>query len=262
MSTVKSFSLIIPAFNEEQRLPRTLSNVGEWATKINFPIEILVMDDGSTDKTTEIVNNFSLKEDRIHLVRSKRNLGKMMQVLKGFKLAKKEIIGVMDADLAAKADEFFRLFPALSKYDIVIGSRYLRGNLSPISGKPLFARILSRGYTALFRLLFSLPVYDPQIGFKIYKRKILKNLLPIISRTDGITDTEIIVKAYGMGLKIAEIPINYHHVSAHSKIDRTGTVIPVILALISIWIETYKLYKKHKLKRLPSKGELYLKIIH
>lgn len=257
MSTVKSFSLIIPAYNEEQRLPRTLSRVCEWVSEINFPIEILVMDDGSTDKTAEIVRDFSLKESRIRLIQSKRNLGKMVQILKGFKLAKYEIVGVMDADGAADVNEFSRLFPRLVNSDIIIGSRYLRGNLPSIAGKPLFARLLSKGYTNLFRLFFKVPVYDPQIGFKIYKRKILKNLLPIISRTDGMTDTEIIIKAYGMGLKIAEVPIMYHHISAHSKVNRARSVIPVIIALASIWFDSNKLYKQHKLKRLPSRGKIF-----
>jgi len=262
MHKIKSFSLIIPAYNEEQRLPKTLKRVIEWSKKINFNLEILIMDDGSTDKTVTIVKNFIKGEPGIKLIQSKKNLGKMAQVLKGFQIARKDIVGVMDADLAADPDEFFKLFKKLAKADIVMGSRYLRDNLQPITGKSLFARTLSKGFTFIFRFFFKIPLFDPQIGFKVYKRNIFKNLLPLIKRTDGLADTEIIVKAFGLGLRITEVPINYHHVSAHSKINRVTAVPSVILALVDIWHHTYGLFLERKLTYQPSKGELLLKFLY
>lgn len=251
MDKFSSFSLIIPAYNEEKRLPKTLEAVCQWAKNVDFDLEILIMDDGSTDKTAQIVKSCSLKEKRMNLVKSKANLGKMLQVLRGFKLAKNETVGVMDADGAADPQEFSRLFPELKEADIVMGSRYLRDNLPPISGKPLFAKLVSRGSITLFRLLFKVPLYDAQIGFKIYKRSILKNIIPLVSRKDGFIDTEIIVKAFGLGYKLEEIPIKYRHASAHSKINRLMAIVPSISALISLWYDSYNLFQQKKLKYNP-----------
>jgi dolichyl-phosphate beta-glucosyltransferase len=261
MHTIKSFSLIIPAYNEEERLPKTLERVLEWSKKVSFDLEILVIDDGSIDKTVEIVKKIAKKEPHLQLIPSK-HLGKMPQVFKGFQFAKKDIVGVMDADLAADPEEFLKLFQKLPKADIVMGSRYLRGNLPPITGKPFLARTLSKGFTLIFRFFFKIPLYDPQIGFKIYKRNIFKNLLPLVKRTDGFADTEIIIKAFGLGLKIAEVPINYHHVSANSKINRISSIFPVLLALLDCWYNSFLLFKQKKIKYQPSRDEFLLKILY
>lgn len=261
MDQISSFSLIIPAYNEEKRLPKTLEAVCKWAKNANFDLEILVMDDGSTDKTAQVVKFYVKKERRISLIRSKANLGKMPQVLKGFKLAKKEIIGVMDADGAADPEEFFRLFSKLPNANFVLGSRYLRNGLPPITGKSLIARLISKGSVTLFRLLFKVPVYDAQIGFKIYKRAVLKNIIHFVKRSDGFTDTEIVVKAFGLGYKIEEVPIIYHHASAHSKINRLAAIIPSVIALVSIWLDAYDLFRSGKLSHLPSRGEIILRLI-
>ena len=260
-------SIIIPAYNEEERLPLTLDAILEWSNNTSlFNVEFIIVNDGSSDRTSEIVCRYIKKDARIRLI-EETHVGFMNAIISGFKQARYPYVSNMDADCAVHPREFENLFRYLDNNTIVMGSRILRGNLPPIKGKSIYRRILSWGLALIFYLFFKCKVYDPQIGFKMYHRDSILHILSKLSMEhDGIKSAEIIVKAYGLGLSIKEIPVIYQHDENSRCVPKGIKSIKVVwgalCALFRLWVHSYQEYQKGNLIRLPIRGvaliELFL----
>jgi len=244
MNNKISFSIIIPVYNEEQRLSRCL----EW------DFEIIVAEDGSTDNSVKIVKDFKSRDDRVKLLSFQNRLGKGGAIKNGILNANKEYVGFMDADLAADPSEFQRLLAFIKDYDVVIGSRSLRGNLPPIK-RPLYRSFFSHFYSKFFRTLFRSPIYDPQCGFKVFKRDATVILFPEIHTIGFAFDSEVIVKAFSLGLKVKEVPIIWNHDTA-SKISVFHQMKAMGEDLLSIWFEAHMLWLQNKPTYPTKKGSL------
>ena len=158
----QSISLIIPAFNEEERISKTLQTILDWSKNSNImDFELLVIDDGSEDQTCLCVQRFTQIDSRVRLIELS-HVGRMNAVFGGLEQAMFPCVGVLDADCSVHPKEFEKLAPYLDNNVIVQGSRILRGDLPPIKGKPLYRRLLSLALSLLFRLLFRVGVRDPQ----------------------------------------------------------------------------------------------------
>lgn len=209
-----SISIIIPAYNEEDRLPSTLDRLLNWMSQSSAPVEeVIVVDDGSQDRTRAIVQEYAKIDGRIRLVEGS-HVGQMNAILTGFKAANSSYLMNLDADCPIDPAEIDRLLPHLHENHMVMGSRMLKGKNGEgsVVGKSLFRSTLSHGYSLFFRLLFSPKIYDPQVGFKIYRSSAIKSIIGDLKLPhDGLKSSEIVLRVYGGGYQIKEIPITYIH---------------------------------------------------
>lgn len=207
---MKKLSIIIPAYNEEKRIKKTLISYLKIFPKANF----IVIADGCKDNTVKIVKRIK-KRKNITLFAPKERLGKGGALIFGFKHVKSNTVGFIDADGSVPPKEFRKLVQNVRKVDGVIASRHLKG--SKISGIPAMRKILSVTFSLLVKLVFNLPFKDTQCGAKLFKKKMIKSLIPLVRSKGYIFDIELLYRAIKQGYKIKEIPIEWRY-SAGSKI--------------------------------------------
>lgn len=203
-------SIVIPAFNEEQRLPRTLARVQDYLSRQSRSAEILVVDDGSTDGTAAVVESWRKRLPALRLVRNGRNRGKGYSVRHGMLEACGRVALFTDADLSAPIEEAEKLLAALESADIAFGSRALDRNLIQVHESRFreFAGVLFNG---IVRLLTGLRFKDTQCGFKAFAREKTRILFEQQRTTGFGFDPEILFLARRHGMKAVEVPVSWAH---------------------------------------------------
>lgn len=210
-------SVVIPAYNEEQNIKKGAPDrVFSYLSKQNYSWEIILVDDGSVDKTAQLLENFSRKDRRIRLIKNPHQ-GKAATVMTGVLASEGGIVLFTDMDQATPVGELEKFLPCFEQgYDVVIGSRHGR------AGAPLVRKLMAFGFIVLRTLLLRLPFRDTQTGFKAFRRdaagKIFKNLK--IFGEGGVIkeaavkagfDLEILYVARKLGFKIKEVLVEWHH---------------------------------------------------
>lgn len=227
-----SLSLIIPAYNEEKRIERTLSEVTSFFKKYDS-FELIIACDGCSDATVEIVKKCMEQDNNIRLLESPEKLGKGGGIIEGFKNATGEIIGFMDADLSIKPEEFEKLIKAVeSGADCAISSRRIKGSI--ISVKPsIRRRLASILFNFMIRLCTGLNIKDTQCGGKCFKKNVIKKVISDIKFKDYIFDVELLYKINKFGYTTMEIPIIWTHVD-NGQFDYMGDGIKMGFDLLKI----------------------------
>jgi len=203
------FTVIIPAYNEARRIQPTLEQLTKELDSRKLDYQILVVEE-SSDETPQIVQRFGQKNPRVRNAHFTTRLGKGGGLVEGLKLAAGDAI-TYDADAATPASEIPKLLSALQQNDLAIGSRYLPG--SHTVGVTGFRKIASRLFNLLVRLLFFLPFVDTQCGFKAVKASAIPKLLAKPFHSRGFEwDIELLARAKQLGLRVAEVPVEWHHV--------------------------------------------------
>jgi dolichyl-phosphate beta-glucosyltransferase len=203
-------SVIIPAYNEALRLPRTLERIAAYANQFDREVEVLVVDDGSTDGTAAVAEAFRGKIPALRVVPNGRNRGKGFSVRHGVGEAHGRIALFTDADLSAPIEEADKLIAALEHFDVAIGSRAVNRSLITVHQSPLreFAGIL---FNKIVRVILRLPFVDTQCGFKAFLREPCR----IIFEQQRIErfgfDPELLYLARHHGLRAVEIPVRWGH---------------------------------------------------
>ena len=164
-------SIVIPAYNEALRIGTTLEKICRYVESHCYAWELVVVDDGSTDKTARIVTGFAPECSRIRLLRNEPNRGKGFSVRRGALEARGEFVLFTDADLSAPIDELDNLFKALNcdRADAAVGSRALRRELVG-RHQPWFREYGGRFFNLLVRFLTGLSIRDTQCGLKLFRR--------------------------------------------------------------------------------------------
>ena len=201
---MKKLSVVIPAYNEAERIKPTLHEYMDFFSKHFSDFEFIIVVEG-TDNTLEIVKEFAKKDKRVKYFYSKERLGKGGAVIKGFKLATGDCVGFVDADGSTKPEAFSQLINTLKNCDGAIASRRVKG-AKLLKKEPLLQRIGSRGFNILIRTLFLLPFKDTQCGAKIFKRQVVDVILAEIGITEFAFDIDLLFRAYKNGFKINELP--------------------------------------------------------
>ncbi|HIH14102.1 MAG TPA: glycosyltransferase [Nanoarchaeota archaeon] len=198
-------SLVIPAYNEERRIGKTIVSYHDYFSRHIPDFEFIFVIEG-TDDTLNIVKACAEKDARIRYIYSGKRLGKGGAIIEGFKIATGDLVGFVDADGSTLPMAFHDIVKAVEAgQDCAIASRKVKG-ARLIKKEPLLQRIGSRGFNALVRTLFLLPVKDTQCGAKILSRKALNAVLPELGITEFAFDIDLLFRIHKKGFKIKEIP--------------------------------------------------------
>jgi len=225
-------SIVIPAYNEERRIEKTLTSyVNYFGPKFGKDYEIIVVCDGCKDNTPGIVKDFSGRHPVVRFTVPPNKLGKGGGVLKGFELAKGDVIGFVDADDAFNIDGVGKLVSLVQEgSDAAIASKWIGRNFFEVT-EPFFRKIASRGWNLILHVLFGLTVRDAQAGAKFFKREVVKGLPPI--RCKGFEfDAELLWRITQKGYSIKELYIPTTHVDGSTfKMSQSMNMLINILKL-------------------------------
>jgi len=209
-----TLSIVIPAYNEERRLPATLDIIFNWLDTSPYrDAEVLVVDDGSTDSTVAVVQNRAATEPRLLLVQNPGNRGKGFAIRHGMLEAKGDWILFSDADLSAPIDELPKLLTAAQQKNaaIAIGSRALDRSLIGVH-QSQWREASGVAFNRVMRLITGLPFADTQCGFKLFRRDAARRVFHL-QRLDGFSfDVEDLFVAYTLGISTIEVPVRWNNV--------------------------------------------------
>jgi len=204
-------SVIIPAYNEERRLEKTLNSINNYLSKQNYESEILVVDNGSKDRTSDIVKNLVNQIKNLRLIEGSSAEGKGFAVKKGMLEAQGEYRVFTDADNSTSINQVEKMWPEFENgFDVVIGSRDIKGAvLNP--PQPWLRRvILGDGFKLYRKIIIGLwSIEDTQCGFKGFKKVAAEKIFQKSKISGWTFDVEILILTKKMGYKIKEIPITW-----------------------------------------------------
>lgn len=208
-SHAQSLSIIIPAYNEEKRLPRYLNQILRYFEGSKGTVEIIVVDDGSSDGTSDVVQTLALQNRRLKLITFGQNRGKGAAVRSGILAAKSDLRLFADADGSTPIEEIERLLRGLeSGFDIIIGSRAMDSKDCTVEAK-VHRKILGGFFNRLVQALAVGGISDTQCGFKLFTRKAALSIFPELTIPGFGFDVELLFIARQKGLTILEIPVNW-----------------------------------------------------
>ena len=232
-------SIIIPIYNEQDRIENTIKKITDYLSIKNYYYEIILVNDGSSDDTANIINNIkinlkrNIKNYNILILNNNKNMGKGFSVRKGILSAKGNYILFSDADLSTPIDELENLIKYLQNgYNIAIGSRGLKDSKIIIrqnKGREYMGKL----FNIFVKLITKLKYSDTQCGFKCFDRKAVDSIFPYLKINDFSFDVEILYLAEKLGLKVKEAPIHWAN-SVNSKVRITKDPINMFMGLLKI----------------------------
>jgi dolichyl-phosphate beta-glucosyltransferase len=213
-------SIIIPAYNEERRLPGTLERVRNYLAARPFEAEVIVVDDGSSDSTARIVEEFRARMPGLRLISNGTNRGKGFSVRHGMLEARGSMALFTDADLSAPIEEADKLIGALEHVDVTLGSRALDRGLISIR-QSRFREFAGIVFNKLVKVILGLPFVDTQCGFKAFSLPRARIIFEQ-QRIEGFGfDPELLFLARRHGLRVLEIPVRWsHHAETKVRVGR------------------------------------------
>ena len=204
-------SIVIPAYNEEARLSDSLDRIAEYVAGRDYTCEAIVSDDGSTDATLVIAEDFAERHPWLRPLHNPDNLGKGSAVRLGVLDASGDYVLMCDADLATPIEELDSLWKHIeSGADIAIASRPLRES-HLVRRQPIYREVAGRLFNLAVRVAAVPGIHDTQCGFKLFRGEAARRLFGL-SRRDGFDfDIEILYLARRLGYRIAEVPVRWYH---------------------------------------------------
>ena len=227
-------SVIIPAYNEERRLPGTLKEIDKYLRKQNYQSEIIVVDGGSKDRTPEVVKEMGREIGNLKLLSVQNCSGKGQAVKEGMALAGGDFKVFTDADNSTSIDQVEKMWPWFEKgYDVVIGSRDIKGAVLDPPQPWIRNFLLGGGFKLYRKLVIGLwGIEDTQCGFKGFTKKAAENIFPKTKIEKFSFDPEVLVIAKKLGYKIKEIPVYWKN-DPESKV-KLKSIFEMALDLIKI----------------------------
>ena len=216
-------SIVIPAWNEEDRLVRTLERYLPALESRSEPFEVIVVADGVRDRTADVAGQYA--ERHVRVLRFPNKLGKGGAILAGVRVSRYEYVGYLDADGPISPQEMYALVDYLKDVDCVVASRWIRG-ASGAGSEPLFNRIAGRAWNFLTRSLLFLPFGDTQAGAKFFKGSVVRPLLHTVTLTNRAFDVDFLYHVRKAGGHVKEVPVRWKHDPATRM--PVGRAIPVM----------------------------------
>lgn len=209
-------TIVIPVFNEQERIAKTLYSIKDYLSQQNYTSDVMIIDDGSSDLTSEVIRVVDIYSEELKLqssgvlIENVKNVGKGYSIAKGLLMAKGDIIAFTDADASTPIEEIEKLINKINEgYDVVVGSRNLK--TSNIENRPAIRSVLSRVFNMIASALGLLSVTDSQCGFKAYRRTAARDVAERQKTYGYCFDVEHIHMATKLGYKVAEVPVTWSH---------------------------------------------------
>jgi glycosyltransferase involved in cell wall biosynthesis len=225
-------SIIIPSFNEELRLPPSLEKIAAYVAASGRFTEVIVVDDGSSDRTAEVAASFGDRIPNLRVLKNGDNRGKGYSVRHGMLDARGAQVLFTDADLSAPIEEADKLLSALQQYDVAIGSRALNRDMIEVHESPFreFAGII---FNLIVRVVLWLPFVDTQCGFKAFRRERCRVIFEQQRIERFGFDPELLYLARRHGLRAVEVSVRWSH-SPATKINMMRDSIQMFLDVFTI----------------------------
>lgn len=233
-------SIVIPAYNEQERLKRFVPGIVDFLRAKGQPFEIIVVNDGSRDETAHVARELSKKFPMLRLIDLNPNRGKGGAVKAGTLDARGQYVLFTDADQSTPIDEVDKLLPKMERegYDMAIGSRSVPG--ACVEQPQVWYRAVAGKLFGVGTKLFCIHgFYDTQCGFKAMKREVAQKVFPQVTSNSAIFDIEMLVVATRENCRIAEVAVKWVH--------DPDTRIPYDLRrAIKIWLELFRINRAQK----------------
>lgn len=206
-----SISIVIPAYEEERRLPPTLEQLVRWRKRCTFPVEILIVVEPGKDRTREIASAAAAREPNLRMLTHEQQRGKGRAVRTGMLAAQGALVFYMDADLSVplrEVDAFVEYFRAHPEADVLAGNRQHAQSRITRAQSPLRQR-LGQSFNLVVRMLGIADVHDTQCGFKAFRRAAAKAIFAR-QRVDGFAfDVEVLLLAQQLGYRVVDLPVEW-----------------------------------------------------
>jgi glycosyltransferase involved in cell wall biosynthesis len=225
-------SIVIPSFNEEKRLPATLERIASYIRASGRATEVIVVDDGSTDRTVKVAESFRGPIEDLRVVSNGRNRGKGYSVRNGSLEARGEIVLFTDADLSAPIEEADKLLTKMDEFDVAIGSRAMNRKLIEVH-ESRFREFAGIVFNRIVRLILRLPFVDTQCGFKAFRRGKCRIIFEQQTIERFGFDPELLYLARHHGLKTVEVAVRWAH-SPATKVSMMRDSVQMFLDVLII----------------------------
>lgn len=226
---LKSLSVFLPAYNEEDSINSTVEGVVKVLKTLNLEWEVLVINDGSKDKTAEVVKSLERKYSGVRLVNHEKNKGYGRALKTGFSEAKYDWVAFVDSDGQFDFSEIKNLLNKTEEADVILGYRLNRAD-------PFQRRIFTWGWKMLAMVLLGLNVRDYSCGFKLIRKKVIQDISPIESE-EKVTQIEMLIKAKKKGYKFEEVGVHHYRRTAGVP---TGANLSVVLKSFGDMVRLWK----------------------
>jgi len=243
-SKVSTISVVMPAYNLESKIKKTINNTNEKLSKIDCDYEIIVVDDGSKDATRKIAN--SVKNSNVRVLSYNVNQGKGFALTMGAINSVSDYIVFMDGDGDINNKILNRFISALEHADIVVGSKQHPESIIDV---PVLRKFLSLGFNIFVRLLTGINLWDTQVGFKAFRRDALIDIMKLVSVRKYAFDVEILTIATLLNKKIAVVPVEIHGTALFSGRNIVRMFVDILG--ISYRLRIKKWYQKNHNKKNP-----------
>jgi dolichyl-phosphate beta-glucosyltransferase len=200
--------VVVPAYNEQGRIETSLKNIVDYMQGAGFGFEVIVVDDGSRDRTAEVVARIAREDPRVRLVQNRRNAGKGSAVRNGVRSSSGDVVLFSDADLSTPIEEFEKLLPWVASSDLVIASRSLPDS-NVLVHQPFYRELMGRIYNLLVRTLVIRGLIDTQCGFKLMSRRAADAIFRRQRINSFSFDVEMILIARKLGYAVKEVPVRW-----------------------------------------------------
>lgn len=249
--TQVELSFVIPAYNEEIFIEDTLGALDTAVKDNKLPYEIIVVDDGSSDRTLANAMRYSKKNGHVKVVSYANNLGKGHAVKTGFMQTSGDVVIFADGDMEIDFSVISRYLEALKFGEIIIASKSHSDSQVVV---PISRKILSQGFNILVRLLTGLPFKDTQSGLKAMKKNAFINILPSLVVKRYAFDVELLVVAHLYGLRVVEMPVNI-------KLEASFNPKQMFHMFVDLLGIAYRLRIKHWYQRPVSKKNAFQNMV-
>lgn len=200
-------SIIIPAFNEEKRLPRSLDRITAFVQQQNENMEVLVVENGSSDRTSEVAEAYAARHPFVRVLHSEK--GKGAAVRTGMLAGRGRYLFMCDSDLSMPIEEVRKFLPpALSDYDVAIASR--EGPGAHRYGEPWYRHLMGRVFNFIIRVLAIPQLQDTQCGFKSFRREVGREIFGMQTMQGWSFDVEALFIALRRGYRVVSVPIDWY----------------------------------------------------
>jgi dolichyl-phosphate beta-glucosyltransferase len=211
-------SIVVPAYNEEQRLPRTIEAIEHYMEARQIPYELILVDDGSVDATRMIMDRAAERNSRVRVEALPRNRGKGRAIATGVAVARGSEILVTDADLSTPIEELEKLQAALDGgAGVAIASRSVKGSRVEIS-QPFYRVLMGKTFNLMVQALLLPGIWDTQCGFKLFRADVARAVFEGLTTDRFGYDPEVLYRAKKQGVRIAEVPVVWRN-SAPTKVS-------------------------------------------